>query len=73
MEQHYRRQLDEPVPMLGGASPRQAARTKNGRGKVVAWLKTLENYLSRASHDDPMASFDFVWMWKELGVADQRR
>jgi hypothetical protein len=73
MEQHYRRQLDEPVPMLGGVSPRQAVRTKNGREKVVAWLKTLENYLSRVSHDYPMASFDFAWMWKELAVADQRR
>ena len=26
MEQHYRRQLDEPIPALGDISPRQAAR-----------------------------------------------
>jgi hypothetical protein len=73
MEQHYRKQLDEPIPALGNISPRQAARTKKGLEKVVSWLKTLENHTGRVPKDDPMASFDFAWMWKELGVEDQRK
>ena len=31
LEAHYRKVLDEPVPMLGNRSPRAAARTKKGR------------------------------------------
>lgn len=44
MDRHYRRMLDEPVPMLGNRSPRKAVKTDAGQEKVVAWLKTLENH-----------------------------
>jgi hypothetical protein len=73
LDQHYRRQLDEPVPALGNISPRRAARSTKGRGKLVAWLKLLENHA--ASHDpaDPMASYDLSWLWRELDIADLRK
>ncbi|MBI3760179.1 MAG: hypothetical protein HY269_10575, partial [Deltaproteobacteria bacterium] len=70
---HYRRTLDEPVPALGNRAPRQAAKTAKGRDKVVAWLKLLENSSGRHEPDDPMASYDFTWMWEELGVAEHRQ
>ena len=73
MELHYRQQLEEPIPALGDISPRQAARTETGRKKVVSWLKTLENYTGRVSKDDPMTTYDFSWMWTELGVEHQRK
>lgn len=71
---NYSQALDQPVPMLGDRTPRALARTKAGRVKVAEWLKYLENgsVKSRAA-DDPMASFDFTWMWQELGVADLRQ
>lgn len=69
---HYRRTLDEPIPVLGNRSPRQAAKTAKGRDKVVAWLKLLENHSGRQEADDPMAAYDFTWMWEELGVAEHR-
>lgn len=69
---HYRRTLDEPIPALGNRSPRQAAKTAKGRDKVIAWLKMLENGSGRQDPDDPMASYDFTWMWEELGVTEQR-
>jgi hypothetical protein len=69
---HYRRTLDEPIPALGNRSPRQAAKTAKGRDKVVAWLKMLENSSERHKPDDPMASYDFTWMWEELCVAEHR-
>jgi len=73
LDQHYRASLDEPTPMLGNVSPRAAARTLRGRENLVAWLKHLEN---RSRHtvdrNDPMATYDFTWMWRELNVEHLR-
>jgi hypothetical protein len=67
---HYRHTLGESVPMLGHRTPRECARTKTGRRKLVAWLKYLENQeLHRAPGHEP---YDFAWMWRELGIEDQR-
>ena len=70
---HYRKTLDEPIPALGNRSPRSAAKTPKGRAKVIAWLKSLENHTAQQGPDDPMGSYDFTWMWQELGVGDARR
>jgi hypothetical protein len=72
LEAHYRRVLDEPIPALGGKSPRAAAKTAKGREQLVAWLKALES-LSARKPGDPMASYDTGWMWAELGLDDLRR
>ncbi|MCY3768227.1 MAG: hypothetical protein OXG56_02495 [Gammaproteobacteria bacterium] len=69
LDRHYRRVLDEPVPVLGGMTPREAAK---GRGKsrteVIEWLKGLQNTeLRRAQHAGDVA-YDSDWMWKELGI-----
>ncbi|WP_372619224.1 hypothetical protein [Falsiroseomonas sp.] len=68
LDDHYRRVLDEPIPALGGKSPRAAARTPKGREKVAAWLKSLENHMAREEPGSPMGSYDIGWMWTELGV-----
>ena len=74
LDKHYRETLDQPVGMLGDVSPRAAAKTNKGREKLVAWLKFLENQTGRhRDHGDPMGSYDFSWMWTELGVANLRR
>ena len=73
LDQMYRQQLDEPIPMLGDISPRNAVKSKVGREKVVAWLKRLENRVAHMPPDDPMASYETLWLWEDLGVADQRR
>jgi hypothetical protein len=70
---HYRRTLDEPIPSLGNQSPRKAAKTAKGREKVIGWLKLLENHSSQQGRDDPVGSYDFTWIWKELGLGDERR
>ena len=70
---HYRQTLDEPIPALGNQSPRKAAKTIKGREKVIAWLKMLENRSAHQGQDDPMGSYDFTWIWQELGLGDQRR
>ena len=70
---HYRRTLDEPIPSLGNQSPRKAAKTGKGREKVIGWLKMLENHSAQHGRDDPVGSYDFTWIWKELGLGDERR
>ncbi len=74
LDRQYRAVLDEPVPMIGNQSPRMASRTSAGRQKVADWLKYLENQTASFSNrSDPMATYDFGWMWEELGVVDLRR
>ena len=73
LESHYRKQLDEPIPMLGDITPRQATKTAKGREKLVAWLKRLENHLAKHEPSGPMAGYDAAWLWEELGVADRRK
>jgi hypothetical protein len=41
--------------------------------KVAEWLKYLEMGSASIKPDDPMATYDFAWMWKELKVEDLRR
>jgi hypothetical protein len=73
LDDHYRKTLDQGMPMLDGMTPREAARTAAGRARVATWLKYLENQ-SRKRHDpgDPLATYDVGWLWTELGVAELR-
>jgi hypothetical protein len=71
-QQHYRRTLDEKVPMLGDRTPRQCARTKQGRKQLIRWLKDLENSELRQAHGTDVPPFDFAWMWEELGIESER-
>ena len=73
LDDHYRRVLDEPIPALGGRSPRAAAKTPKGREKVAAWLKVLENHSAKRPAGDPIGGYDFGWMWQELGVEALRQ
>lgn len=74
MTRHYRDVLDEPVPVLGGETPRAAVKTEGGRVKVADWLKMMENRTAKAGdHNSAMASYDFGWLWTELGISELRR
>jgi hypothetical protein len=73
LDGHYRQQLDEPVPMLGGISPRKAAKTAKGRAKIASWLKFLENRTAQQDPGNAMAEYDFTWLWEELGAGDLRK
>jgi hypothetical protein len=66
LDQHYHRCLDEPIPALGNKTPRQCARNKTGRKKVIEWLKHLENNELRRAAEAGQEPYDSSWMWKEL-------
>jgi hypothetical protein len=72
LDQHYRRCLDEPVPMLGNKTPRQCARSKKGREKVIEWLKYLENSELRRAASEGQEPYDSRWMWEELKLTQYR-
>jgi hypothetical protein len=65
---HYRRVLDEPVPMLGDRTPRECARTRAGRARLVRWLKELENGEQHGAAASGQPAYDVTWMWEELGL-----
>ena len=48
-------------------------KTAKGQKKVIAWLKMLENQSAQQHPEDPMGAYDFTWLWRELGVGDERR
>jgi hypothetical protein len=72
LDRQYRKTLGEPVPMLGGKSPREAVRSVKGRMAVASWLKGFEQLSVRRPPGDPMRDYDFGWMWDELGISDLR-
>jgi hypothetical protein len=71
-DDHYRRTLDEPIPMLGDRSPRDCVRTAAGRRAVVRWLKNLENLEQRQAQRDQVEPYDSSWIWRELGLDPSR-
>ena len=69
-DEHYRKVLSEPIPMLGDKNPRQAAHSKAGREKVLEWLKLLENNEARQAKRSGEPPYDSSWMWEELKLND---
>ena len=62
----------EPLPFLGGKTPRQAAKTKKGREDVIDWLKMLENSEARRPAGQGKQPYDFRWMWRALKIDHPR-
>ena len=66
-DDHYLRWLDQPVPALGGRTPRQASRTTAGRAKLEELLKLYEIGEARAPAPGG-APYDFGWLRRELNM-----
>ena len=73
MNEHFAQVLSEPIPMLGGETPRAKVSTEAGRREVAEWLKYMENLSSRSFAANAGKVYDFAWMWDELGIADLQR
>lgn len=72
LRDHYRKWLDDKLPILGGKTPREAARDFDGRENLVALLKELENNEARRARDRE-TRYDVRWLWRELGIEHLRR
>lgn len=69
LDRHYREWPDEPVPALGGRTPREAAEEGAGRERVAALIRSFEEM---EETKPPGQRYDFGWLWKELGLDDLR-
>ena len=72
MRRHYERWPDEPVPALGGKTPKAAVRTKKGRLAVIELLKEFELHEARKALGGGGEPFDFGFLWKRLGLEEER-
>lgn len=66
-EIHYRKWIDEPIPALGGKTPRAASRFAKGRIELDLLLRDLENLESRFPK---AARYDVNRIRKELGLEE---
>ncbi len=65
----YRNWSDEPIPALGGLTPREAIRTRTGRRQVVELLKDYEEHEARGALKTGHEPASFRFLWDELGIA----
>ena len=72
LRRHYERWPDEPVPALGGKTPKAAVRTKKGRQAVIELLKEFELHEARKALREGGEPFDFGFLWKRLGLEKER-
>lgn len=72
LKRHYERWPDEPVPALGGKTPKAAVRTKKGRQAVIELLKDFEIHEARKASRVGGEPFDFGFLWKRLGLEIER-
>ena len=72
LDDHYRRTLDDPLPMFDGKTLREAAATGKERDRVVDWLKQLENAEHHRAAQHGHRPYDTAWLWRELGIEAPR-
>jgi hypothetical protein len=60
-----RKWLDDPIPMLGGRTPREAARSERGRDTLTHMLVRQQEVFA-AGQGLPVV--DLSEIWKELGL-----
>ncbi|APZ42411.1 hypothetical protein [Acidihalobacter ferrooxydans] len=71
LDRHYRAVLDQPIPVLDGLTPRQAAAEPQTRDRAIEWLKSLESHEDRRSARDGQPPYDTRWLWVELGLNEK--
>lgn len=73
LDRHYRNALDQPLPILDGLTPRQAAAHADTRSRALEWLKLLENNEERRALRTGQPPYHTAWLWAELGLSEARR
>ncbi|HTP26581.1 MAG TPA: hypothetical protein VMK12_13130, partial [Anaeromyxobacteraceae bacterium] len=66
---YYRAWIDEPVPALGGRTPRDAAEIPELRPMLLELVHGLERMYQDALRQD-IPAYDPSWMWSELGIEE---
>lgn len=67
MQKHSEKWLRENIPALDGRTPMQAVKTEEGKGKVMALLKSIENS-EEHNKKEGRPFYDISWMWERLKI-----
>lgn len=65
----YAKWADEPIPLLGNQTPRQAIATPAGLERVKGLLREYEANEARMSRDDGRAPASLQFLWDSLALA----
>lgn len=63
---------DEPVPALGGRTPRQVIETPAGRRRVVYLIESYEQGEKEKARDE-LPAVDFGFLWRAMGLERELR
>jgi len=72
MKAHWDNWFNEPIPMLGNKTPRQAAKTKAGQEKLGALLAHYDR-MDKDAGENNLLKVDINYLRKELGLLDSRK
>ena len=64
----YARWADEPIPVLGDRTPRQAIATAGGLERVKGLLREYEANEARMAASDGRGTISFQFLWDALGI-----
>jgi hypothetical protein len=70
---HYRRFIDEPVPMLDDMSPRAAAADPEHRPKLLELMKLHLHGIEKRNRMDPCLNLEIDWVLDELGLEELKK
>jgi hypothetical protein len=65
----YANWADEPIPALGGRTPREAIATPGGLERVKGLLRQYEAGEAEQARAQQRAEFSFQFLWDALGIA----
>lgn len=65
---HYAHWADEPIPMLGGKTPRQAIATSAGLERVKGLLRSYADGEAEMARQQNRAPISYQFLWDELGI-----
>ena len=69
MHRHYANWADEPIPLLGDKTPRQAIATPAGLERVKGLLRQYESGETEMAQRDGRAPLSYEFLWNSLGIA----
>ena len=69
IHRHYAKWADEPVPVLGGQTPRQAIKSAAGLERVKGLLRSYQDGESRQAAQQGRREISYQFLWDEMELA----
>ena len=69
IHRHYAKWADEPVPVLGGQTPRQAIKSAAGLERVKGLLRSYQDGESRQAAQQGRREISYQFLWDEMDLA----